>query len=91
MGKGVVDERLPQYIGTAALTSNDHLHDAIAEADCIIAIGHDISEKPTNLIEVGKTSVVHLHFTPAQFDTLYRPELQIVGDIANTLRQIHET
>lgn len=91
MGTGVVDERLPQYIGTAALTAHDHLHATIAEADLIIAIGHDIAEKPTHLIERGKTNVIHIHFIPAQFDALYEPVLQVVGDIGNTLRQLAET
>jgi acetolactate synthase-1/2/3 large subunit len=47
----VVDERLTQYIGTAALTTGDYVHDAIDQADLIIAIGHDTIEKPTNVVE----------------------------------------
>lgn len=78
MGKGVVDERLSQYIGTAALTSGDYLHDVIAQADMIIAIGYDMIEKPTNLIEAGRTKVVHLHFTPTEITELYQPYLQII-------------
>ena len=38
MGKGVVDESLPQYIGTAALTQNDFVHEAIAHADLILSV-----------------------------------------------------
>ena len=46
MGKGVVDERHPQYLGTAALSSNDFLHKALEKADLIINVGHDVIEKP---------------------------------------------
>jgi len=81
---------LTQYIGTAALTSGDYLHDVIAQADVIIAIGYDMIEKPTNLIEAGRTKVVHLHFTPTEITELYQPYLQIIGDIGNTLRQWYE-
>lgn len=90
MGKGVVDERLSQYIGTAALTSGDYVHDIIAQADVIIAIGYDMIEKPTHLIEAGRTKVVHLHFTPTEITELYQPYLQIIWDIGNTLRQWYE-
>lgn len=91
MGKWVVDERFPQYIWTAALTSGDYLHEAIAQADLILAIGHDTIEKPTHIIDAQKTKVVHINFTQAEFSELYHPDLQIVGDIGNTLRRLYET
>lgn len=50
MGKGVVDKRLPQYCGTAALSSGDGVHRVVNHADLILAIGHDTLEKPTNFI-----------------------------------------
>lgn len=90
MGKGVVDERLPQYIGTTALTSNDYIHDVIAQADLIIAIGHDTIEKPTHMLASHKTDVVHINFFEAELDELYKPSLQILGDIGNTMRQLTE-
>ncbi len=90
MGKGVIDERYPQYIGTAALTSWDHLHSAIEQADLILAIGHDTIEKPTNIIENGKTELIHISFTEAEFDELYKPSLQVIWDIGNTMRQLSE-
>lgn len=46
MGKGVVDERHPLYLGTAALSGEDYLHRAIEAADLIINVGHDVVEKP---------------------------------------------
>jgi acetolactate synthase-1/2/3 large subunit len=88
MGKGVVDERLPQYLWTAALTSGDYLHSLIEQSDCILAIGHDTIEKPTHIIENWSTQVIHINFYPAEYDALYQPSLQIVGDIGNTMRQL---
>lgn len=46
MGKGVIDERHPQYLGAAALSGEDFLHRAIEAADLIINVGHDVVEKP---------------------------------------------
>ncbi|MCF6286845.1 MAG: acetolactate synthase large subunit, partial [Candidatus Hydrogenedentes bacterium] len=46
MGKGVVDERDPLFMGNAALSANDFVHRAIEAADLIINVGHDVIEKP---------------------------------------------
>lgn len=90
MWKWVVDERLSQYIGTAALTSNDHLHKVIQQADLILAIGHDTIEKPTHIIQEWETEVIHISFTTAEYDELYKPTLQIVWDIWNTMWHLTE-
>ena len=39
MGKGVVDESSDLFLGTAALSDKDYLHDYIKAADLIINIG----------------------------------------------------
>ena len=90
MGKWVVDERNPHYIGTAALTNNDIIHEAIKLADLIITIGHDTIEKPTHIIDDTQTEIIHINYFPAEFDELYKPTLQIIGDIGNTMRQLTE-
>lgn len=90
MGKWVVDERNAHYLGTAALTSHDLLHEAIKLADLIITIGHDTIEKPTHIIDEQHTDIVHINYSPADFDELYKPSLQVIGDIGNTLRQLSE-
>jgi len=37
MGKGVVDERHPRFLGNAALSSGDFVHRAVEAADLIIS------------------------------------------------------
>ncbi|NAV73974.1 acetolactate synthase large subunit, partial [Salmonella sp. zj-f60] len=46
MGKGAVAGGSNLYMGTAALSEGDYVHEAAAQADLIIAIGHDTVEKP---------------------------------------------
>src|SRR5690606_6610676 len=46
MGKGIVDERHPLYLGTAALSDHDFVHEAIRQSHLIINVGHDTIEKP---------------------------------------------
>ena len=46
MGKGSVAGGPNLYMGTAALSERDYVHEAIDRADLILAIGHDTIEKP---------------------------------------------
>ena len=89
MGKGVVTEKHSQYLGTAALSENDYIHCAINKADLIINVGHDTIEKPPFIMETNdKRKVIHINFFPAIVDQIYFPQLEVVGDIANTIKQI---
>jgi acetolactate synthase-1/2/3 large subunit len=45
MGKGAVADESGLYMGTAALSDHDHVHQAIDRADLIISIGHDTVEE----------------------------------------------
>ncbi len=91
MGKGVVDERHSNYMGTAALSSNDFLHAAIDSADLIINVGHDIIEKPPFFMTPGGTKVIHINFFPASIDEVYFPQQVIVGNITDTVQKLTET
>ena len=88
MGKGVIDERHPKFLGTAALSDNDFLHCAINRADLIINVGHDVIEKPPFFMEQGKNKVIHVNFFPAHIDEVYFPQLNVVGDIASSVTKI---
>ena len=88
MGKGVVDERHPQFLGTAALSNHDFLHCAISRADLIINVGHDVIEKPPFFMEEGGTKVIHVNFFPAQIDEVYFPQLNVIGDIASSVEHL---
>ncbi len=88
LGKGVVDERHPLFLGTAALSEHDYLHCAIERSDLIINVGHDVIEKPPFFMEKNGKEVIHLNFFTAQVDDVYFPQLEVVGDIANAIQQI---
>ncbi len=90
MGKGIIDERHPRYVGTAALSEHDFLHCAIDRADLIINIGHDVVEKPPFLMEKGGKKVIHVNFHVARIDDIYFPQLNVVGDIADAVTRIGE-
>ncbi|MDC1001706.1 acetolactate synthase large subunit [Alphaproteobacteria bacterium] len=82
MGKGVVDESSNYFLGTAALSDKDYLHDYIKISDLIVNIGHDVVEKPPFFMEHGGTKVIHINYKSAQVDQVYFPQIEVVGDIA---------
>ena len=90
MGKGVVDERHARFLGNAALSAKDYIHSAIDRADLIINVGHDLVEKPPFFMEHDGTEVIHVNFSTASVDPVYFPQLEVVGDIANSIWQINE-
>jgi acetolactate synthase-1/2/3 large subunit len=88
MGKGVIDETHPLFLGTAALSENDYLHCAIKKADLIVNVGHDIVEKPPFVMDHQRpsaTQVIHINFSPSSVDEVYFPQHEVIGDIADSL------
>lgn len=90
MGKWVVDERSPQFLGTAALTEHDYVHKAIVQSDLILSVGYDVVEKPTSILGPNSVSMIHINFFPSIMDDVYAPNLEVVGDIWHTLWQLFE-
>jgi len=90
MGKGVLDERSEHFLGNATLSSGDFVHRAIDAADVILNVGHDVVEKPPFLMKVDGVCVVHINFCSAAVDPVYFPQVELVGDIANSIWQLTE-
>lgn len=90
MGKGVVSEKSPSFLATAALSAGDVAHVCAEHADVIIMLGHDVSEKPPFFMHANEKTVIHISFDEAQVDPVYFPQCELVGDIANALWQISE-
>ncbi|MBL3555655.1 MULTISPECIES: acetolactate synthase large subunit [Marinobacter] len=90
MGKGVVDERHPRYLGNAALSAGDFVHCAIDHADLVINVGHDVVEKPPFFMQPGGKQVIHVNFSGADVDPVYFPQHEVVGDIANSVEYLAE-
>ena len=85
MGKGTVPGGGKLYMGTAALSERDYVHEAVDQADLIIAIGHDTIEKPPFIMGPGGPQVIHVGYTPANVDEVYFPHAEVVGDVGPSL------
>jgi acetolactate synthase-1/2/3 large subunit len=90
LGKGVIDEDHPLFVGCAALSGGDFVHRAVAAADVIINVGHDVIEKPPFFMQKGTAEVIHVSFRSAEVDPVYFPQIEVVGDIANAIWQMKE-
>ncbi|MBX9402498.1 acetolactate synthase large subunit [Lysobacter sp. BMK333-48F3] len=90
MGKGVLDEEGPLWLGNAALSDHDFVHRAIDAADCIVNIGHDVIEKPPFFMREGRRTVIHVNYDAAEVDPVYFPQIEVVGDIAHSVWRLGE-
>ena len=90
MGKGVINEDSDLFLGNAALSANDFVHRGLDAADVIINVGHDVVEKPPFYMQPGGRTVIHINFTSAQVDPVYFPQVEVIGDIAHSIRKIGE-
>ena len=90
LGKGVIDERHPKFLGCAALSAGDFVHRAVEDADIIINVGHDVIEKPPFFMREGGTPVIHVSTKTAEVDPVYFPSIEVIGDIANAIWQMKE-
>jgi acetolactate synthase I/II/III large subunit len=85
MGKGAVNGGSKLYMGTAALSERDWVHEAIDQADLILSIGHDTVEKPPFLMGAQGPVVIHVGAIPATVEQVYFPQAEIIGDVGASL------
>jgi acetolactate synthase I/II/III large subunit len=85
MGKGTAPGGSNLYMGTAALSERDYVHEAVDQADLIIAIGHDTIEKPPFIMGPKGPQVIHVSYTPATVEQVYFPQCEVVGDVGPSL------
>ncbi|MEI8716921.1 acetolactate synthase large subunit [Mesorhizobium sp. ISC11] len=85
MGKGTVPGGTELYMGTAALSERDYVHEAIEQADLIITVGHDTVEKPPFIMGAKGPKVIHVGYHSADVEQVYFPQAEIVGDLGPSL------
>lgn len=88
MGKGALSGNVDKFIGTAAFSSKDYVHEAIKKADLIINVGHDIVEKPPFIMKGDKQTVIHINFHSAEIKDIYHPQVEVVGNICDTISRL---
>jgi acetolactate synthase-1/2/3 large subunit len=88
MGKGTVSGASNLYMGTAALSERDYVHQAIDGADLIVCIGHDTVEKPPFLMGPEGPRVIHIGYGSASVEQVFFAHAEVVGDVGPSLAML---
>ncbi len=89
MGKGVIPYTHPLALWSAGLQQRDYISCGFDRADLVIAVGYDLIEySPKKWNPEGKIPIIHISATPAEVDSSYIPEVEVVGDISDSLYEI---
>ncbi|MFQ5767529.1 MAG: acetolactate synthase large subunit, partial [Acidobacteriota bacterium] len=86
MAKGCVDMDDESCLYSIGLQARDVVACAMEAADLVLAVGYDMVEYPPRFWNAdGEQRIIHLDFLPAEIDAQYRPEVELVGDVAQSL------
>ena len=86
MGKCAISDRLDQSLMCLGLGFRDYCMEAVDRADLVLTVGYDIAElAPDTWNGQGDKAILHLDFDAAEVYTHYNPEVELVGDISQTL------
>jgi acetolactate synthase-1/2/3 large subunit len=91
MGKGVLSDASDYSLFATGIHKRDWVNCGIDRADVIITIGYNIVEYPPYVWN-GRLDkkIINIDFAEAEVDQYYDPDIEIIGDIACSLRQLGE-
>ncbi|RYL95712.1 acetolactate synthase AlsS [Sporolactobacillus sp. THM7-4] len=89
---GLIPRDMEQhFFGRIGLFQNQPGDLLLERADVVLAVGYDAVEyDPKFWNHGGERKIIHLDEVRADIDHYYQPEIELVGDIGGTVRQIKE-
>ncbi|MHC5723310.1 MAG: acetolactate synthase large subunit [Nostoc sp.] len=89
MGKGVIPYTHQLALWSVGLQQRDFITCGFDNTDLVIAIGYDLIEfSPKKWNRNGEIPIVHIGVSPAEIDSSYIPNAEVVGDISDSLYEI---
>jgi acetolactate synthase-1/2/3 large subunit len=89
MGKGVLDYRDPLALPAMGLRSGTTPLGPLADCDLLITVGFDIVEWEPELWSARTVApIIHVDSVAAEIDTDYRPVVEVIGEIGDSLRSL---
>ena len=89
MGKGVIPYTHPLALWSVGLQQRDFITCGFDNTDLVIAIGYDLIEfSPKKWNPEGTIPIIHVAATSSEIDSSYIPQVEIVGDISDSLNEI---
>ena len=92
MGKGIVPWDCPWRLGVVGIPQHDYIIDAFDQADLVIGVGYDLIEcAPKKWHTHDDMRIVNISGLPADVNQLYEPDVEVTGDISDSIYQILRT
>ena len=89
MSKGIIPYDNPYSMWTVGIPQKDYQNIIMEEADLVIAVGYDIVEyAPRKWNEGNRHTILHIDARPCHINKLYQPEVEVIGDISESLKHI---
>ncbi len=89
MGTGAVPVDHPLCLLTVGLQSRDYISCGFEAADLVVAVGYDFVEYHPEFWNPGRNKrIVHIDATRSEVDASYLPLVEVLGDIALSLKEI---
>jgi acetolactate synthase-1/2/3 large subunit len=91
MGKGVVSDASGYSLFATGMHRRDYVNCGIDRADLIITIGYNIVEYPPFVWNRSlDKKIINIDFSEAVADKYYNPDIEVIGDVSCSLRQLGE-
>ena len=91
MAKGCVDMDEDYCLYTIGLGKKDFVACAVDAADLVITLGYDLVEYHPHLWNPDSDKhILHMDSLPAEIDSCYHPELELIGDLGHSLDAISQ-
>ncbi len=91
MGKGVIPTDSPWRFGVVGIPQHDYIIDAFDEADLVIGVGYDLIECAPTKWHTHPMKIVNIAGLPADVNQLYEPDVEVTGDLSDSIYQILRT
>lgn len=89
MGKGAIPYTHPLSLWSVGLQQRDYVSCGFDQTDLVIAIGYDLIEySPKRWNPESQIPIVHVGAMPSEIDSSYIPQVEVVGDISDSLMEI---
>ncbi len=89
MSKGIIPFDNPYSMWTVGIPQSDYQNKILADADLILAVGYDLVEyAPQKWNPQMDKTIIHIDLRPAHINQCYQAEVEVVGDISNSLDRI---
>ncbi len=88
---GVIDQQhFDHFAGRVGLFNNQAGDKLLQQADLIVTVGYSPVEYAPALWNSGHATLVHIDVLPAEVESAYRPDIELVGDISITIDMLNQ-